>query len=147
MPVSITPILSSSEGYLTDVRDQVVVLLRFMIMNPGGTSDLWENDLISFRTISSANESSRDKLTAALSNRLTTILSRKFADYNFDVECSSEDYDESENTGRYTVGIDILINTSSGQLAAVINGSIFVDKKTNQISLKFSDSIDNQTLY
>ena len=147
MPISITPILSSSEGYLTDVRDQVIALLRFMIMNPGGTSDIWEPDLLSFRVISSVNEDSRDKLTSALSSRISEVLSRKFKDYTFDVECTTEDYDTSEATGRYTVTIDILINTSTGQTAAIINGSIFVDKKTNQISLKFSNSIDNQTLY
>ena len=41
MAISVTPTLSSTSGYLTDVRDQVMYLLRFLIMNPGGTSDMW----------------------------------------------------------------------------------------------------------
>lgn len=40
MPITVTPTLSSSSGYLLDVRDQVANLIRFVIMNPGGTSDL-----------------------------------------------------------------------------------------------------------
>lgn len=145
--ISVTPTLSSSEGYLVDIRDQVVALLRFLVMNPGGTSDIWEQDMVSFRVLASANEHSRDSLVAALENALTNTLTRKFRDYSFSVNCTASDYDDIPNTTRYTVSFDILINNADGgQSAAVIDGSITADKMTNELILHFSNSADNQML-
>ena len=150
MPITVTPVLSSTEGYLVDIRDQVIHLIRFLIMNPGGTSDLWEQDLISFRTLSSKYENSRSQLASILEQKITAVLERKFKDYSFDVDCETSDYDENstvaESDVRYTVGISVLINTTSGQTAAIVDGAIHVDKSTNQITVQFSDSVDNQTL-
>ncbi len=150
MPTTVTPVLSSTEGYLVDVRDQVIHLIRFLIMNPGGTSDLWEQDLISFRTLSSKYENSRNQLASALEQQITSVLERKFKDYSFDVECGTSDYNENDSNAesdvRYAVSISVLINNSNGQTAAIVDGAIHVDKSTNQITVQFSDSIDNQTL-
>jgi hypothetical protein len=149
MPTTVTPVLSSTEGYLVDVRDQVIHLIRFLIMNPGGTSDIWEQDLISFRTLSSKYENSRSQLAHALEQQINNVLTRKFKDYSFDVECGTEDYNDDgtdDNDVRYAVSISVLINNSSGQTAAIVDGAIKVDKSTNQITVQFSDSIDNQTL-
>lgn len=66
MAISITPTLSSSAGYLTDVRDQVMHFVKFFIMNPGGTSDLWEDRLYSFRYLSSKYDSDRDLFASTL---------------------------------------------------------------------------------
>ena len=37
---SITPVLSSSQSYLEDVRDQVMSLVRFAVMNPGHITEI-----------------------------------------------------------------------------------------------------------
>lgn len=146
MPISVTPVLSSTEGYLIDIRDQVIHLIRFLVMNPGGTSDIWENDLISFRYLSSKYENSRSSLARAVETAISDVLARKFKDYEFSVTCSTEDYDENDADGRYTISIAVMINSSDGQYSALIDGAIMVDKKTNQITVKFSDTVDNQTL-
>lgn len=144
MPISVTPTLSSSSGYLVDVRDQISNLIRFMIMNPGGTSDLWEGNLISFRYLSSRDEADRDRLCSTLKTTLSNILKRKFDDYNFDVEFYSDNYN-SDNDGRYTIGFNINIINNGTQESALINGAILVDPKTNSIDLKYDKSIDNIT--
>lgn len=151
MAVSVTPTLSSSEGYLTDVRDQVMNLLRFIIMNPGGTSDLWEGELISFRTLSSAYEDNRSGFCSKLSERIGLCLSKKFTDYKCEVDCIPEDYHEKDNLksdddGRYSITFRILINDDNNHVFGVVDGSINVDPSTNNIELLFSDSPDNQKL-
>lgn len=144
MARSITPTLSSSSGYLVDVRDQVSNLVRFLIMNPGGTSDLWEGDLISFRYISSQHEHDRSALCSELRSAVHSVLSTKFTDYNFDIDFTSEDYDET-NSSRYTVLFHININKNNVSESAIVSGSIYVDPKTNNIELKYDRSIDNAT--
>ena len=49
---SVTQVLSSKVGYLTDVTEQIATMVRFIIMNPGWISSLWEKHLISFRKMS-----------------------------------------------------------------------------------------------
>ena len=143
MPVSVTPTLSSVSGYLVDIRDQVSNLLRFMIMNPGGTSDLWEDNLISFRYISSSEESDRSSLCDTLKTTMSNILKRKLTDYTFEVDFYSENY-SAEDDGRYTVVFHITITNIDAP--AIVSGTINVDPKTNSIELKYDKSVDNITI-
>lgn len=150
MPLSVTPSLSSSEGFISDVRDQISNILRFIIMNPGGTSDLWESRLISFRTLSSKYESDRETLASELERRLNDLFARKFAEYRIDVACTTAPYDPTQtmgydDDGRYTISFNVLIYTGS-TVVGLVDGSIMVDKPTNNITIAFSDSPDNQTL-
>lgn len=148
MPLSVTPTLSSASGFLTDVRDQVASLVRFVIMNPGGTSNLWEDRLISFRYLSSKFEDNRTQLCSELSSKITSLLEYKFPDYAFDVNFTSEDYSK-ENDVRYTVKFSIIIdsiNGVGGKRAALVDGDIKVDKATNNIELNFTKSADNSVL-
>lgn len=150
--ITITPTLSSTSGYLQDIRDQISNLLRFMIYNPGRTSSLWEKEMISFRTLSAEYQNSRSSLATMVNNRLTRSLNRMFPDYQFDVTVSTDDYDEKVgDDGRYTLTIGILINGldpdhPENQTGAVISGRITVDKVTNAISLTFDKSVDTAEL-
>ena len=150
MPLSVTPSLSSSEGFISDVRDQISNILRFVIMNPGGTSDLWESRLISFRTLSSKYEGDRETLAAELERRLNNLFARKFAEYRIDVACTTAPYDPTQtmgydDDGRYAISFNVLIYTGN-TVVGLVDGSIMVDKATNNITIAFSDSPDNQTL-
>lgn len=144
MPLSVTPTLSSASGFLTDVRDQVASLVRFIIMNPGGTSDLWEDQLISFRYIAAKSEGNRARLCSELASAVNRLLEHKFPDYVFDVNFTSENYSK-ENDVRYTVKFSIIIDSINGvtdRRAALVDGDIKVDKATNNILLNFSKSAD-----
>lgn len=150
MPLSVTPSLSSSEGFISDVRDQISNILRFVIMNPGGTSDLWESRLISFRTLSSKYEGDRETLASELERRLNDLFARKFAEYRIDVACTTAPYDPTQtmgydDDGRYSISFNVLIYTGN-TVVGLVDGSIMVDKATNNITIAFSDSPDNQTL-
>lgn len=145
MPISVTPTLSSASGYLVDIRDQVSNLIRFMIMNPGGTSDLWEDNLISFRYISSSEEADRSSLCNTLKTTLSNILKSKFVDYDFDIDFYTEDYNQQSDS-RYTILFHVNIQNDSINVSAIVSGSISVDPKTNNIELKYDKSIDNITI-
>lgn len=151
MTTTVTPSLSSSAGYILDVRDQVATLIRFLIMNPGGTSSLWEDRLISFRTLSAEYEHDRDLFVSNLQTRVDTVLSGMFPDYNFDIEFKASDYITDTDDGRYTVSFSVLINglnpeNPDDQTAALVSGDIHVDSNTNAISIEYSRTLDNAML-
>ncbi len=145
MPITVTPTLSSSSGYLLDVRDQVANLIRFVIMNPGGTSDLWEDYLVSFRTMASKYEHNRNQLCDNLKSSIENVLRRKFSDYTFTLDFTTEDYEA--NTDRYTIHFGVTISTDTQQTVPVLmSGRILVDKLTNEINLVYDRSVDTAML-
>lgn len=149
MPITVTPTLSSTSGYLTDVRDQIMHLMKFLVMNPGGTSDMWENQLISFRNISSANESDRKNMAAILENRIRNILEQKFSEYTFDVLITDNDYSVNvKDDPRYSLDFSISIKAPGSDTfeSAFVVGAINTDKSTNEISINFSNSSDTAVL-
>ena len=149
---TVTPVLSSKQGYLVDVRDQVSTLIRNIIANPGWTSSLWEDRLVSFQKLAAAFEGDRGLLCGELKKRVSAILSASFPDYTFTTDFTSEDYhpdDEVESdqpSVRYTVKLKILMQRSSaednGITSALISGKITIDKETGGIELLYDANQD-----
>lgn len=150
MPTVVTPTLSSTAGYLVDVRDQVMSLVRFVVMNPGRTSDLWDDKLPSFRTISSTYEGDKDYFAKYLAGQFEQILNNKFRDYLFTCDFTTETYDEKDDDGRYTIHFNIMMDNINGSEdhtgSALISGKISTVKSTNEINLSFERSIDTATI-
>ena len=150
--ITVTPTLSSTSGYLEDVRDQIANLLRFMIMNPGRTSSLWEEDLISFRKLAAEYQGDRSTLIDQTRFKLTNSFKRMFPDYNIEVSLSTADYDPKiGDDGRYTLSISITIEGLDPDhpeisTAALITGNISVDPETNAIDLRFETGQDTALL-
>lgn len=152
MPISITPTLSTHAGYLDDVRDQISNLLRYVIMNPGWTSSIWESDLISFRNMSSRLEFNRNTLASRLGDKIQTTLNKKFQDYTCSCQFSAQDVVEDTNDGRFSVSFDIFITkkNNSGidgeqysQEPALIAGDIVVNPKNQDITLRYDRTPDH----
>lgn len=155
MPTSVTPVLSSSVGYLKDINEQITTLVRFVIMNPGWTSSLWEDQLVSFRKISSAEEKDRNSFAGILSTRIRTLLKNKFKDYNFETEFTVANYDtsqaEGQDDGRYTITFSIMIyppnvETTTG-IPGIIAGSIKVDEKSKELVLDYDKSEETVSIH
>lgn len=147
---TITPVLSSAHGYIDDVRDQVASVVRFIILNPGWTSSIWEDKLVSFRKIAARYEKSRSDMTAQLSEAIHNVLSRMFDQYTFNCDFTTDDYQEGINDGRYSVKFTILVNTIGDETdltqSALISGTILVNKDTNEITLKYDLNSDTASL-
>lgn len=151
MPITVTPTLSTKTGYVEDVRDQVATLVRFVIMNPGRTSEIWEDSMLSFRNMSSRDEHLREGFATKLGSRIQSTLESMFTDYGFNCDFTTSDYEEGVSDGRYTVTFSIMMTplTSSGsrqEIPALISGSIKVDRKTNEIDLTYDQTLDSYSL-
>lgn len=143
---TITPVLSSKAGYVSDVRDQIATLLRFVVMNPGWISSIWDDLLVSFRTLSSKYEQDRTQLASNLQIKINETLRRMFTDYSFDCEFTTYDLDPTKQPGdsQYSIKFNIMMNTPNGDVkeSALVSGSIEVDEKTNDIIINYDRNPD-----
>lgn len=149
MPITVTPTLSTKTGYVDDVRDQVATLVRFIIMNPGFTSELWEDQMLSFRTLSSKYEHAREGFASKLGTLVQNKLNQMFQDWNFVTDFTVSDYDEKSSDGRYIVKFSIIMNAldeNAQEIPSLISGAISVDSSTNEISLSYDQSMDTYSL-
>lgn len=144
MPISVTPVLSASAGYVSDVRDQVMAILRNVIMNPGFTSSIWEHKLVSFRELAGEYGQDRRDITANLSSRISTLLHTKFSDIDFNIDIHSKEVTETT----YSIIFDITINTPDGDdiIPAIVSGQFLVDSETYDIHIKWNNSLDTASL-
>ena len=143
---TVTPVLSSTIGYLEDVRDQVASLVRWVIMNPGFTSSLWEDDLVSFRKIAAEYEGDSTALIEMLELKFSTIFQRMFKDYSVTPEFRAELIDPSNPNGKYRVIFHIVITPIEREgttESALVTGTFTVDPDTYDITLNFTRSMDN----
>ena len=155
MPTSVTPVLSSSVGYLKDVNEQISTLVRFVILNPGWTSSLWEDQMVSFRKISSAEEGDRNTFASTLGSRIREVLSQKFREFRFETDFSVSNYDttqtEGQDDGRYTITFSILIYGPSTEdttaMPGMISGSIMVDEKSKELTLDYDKTDETATVH
>ena len=145
MAISITPVLSVSAGYVSDVRDQTMALVRNAIMNPGFTSSLWEDKLISFRQLSAEYGHNRDELVGKLAARLSQLLTNKFTDIDFIVNIRADVINEVS----YKVVFDITISSIYGEDVtepALVSGQFIVDSNTYDITIQWNRSADTASL-
>lgn len=145
MAISITPVLSVSAGYVSDVRDQTMALVRNIIMNPGFTSSLWEDKLVSFRKLSAEFGHNRDELVGRLAARISQVLTTKFTDIDFIVNIRSDVINEAS----YKVIFDITISSIYGEDVtepALVSGQFIVDSNTYDITIQWNRSADTASL-
>ena len=138
MPVSVTPVLNASAGYEQDVPSQVASLVRFFIMNPGDTSDLWEDSLVSFRKLVGEYEHDPQALASRSSSVIRKILNNKFKNLDFVCDFTTSDYKDGIKDGRYRIRFDITYSSGSADLPALISGIINVNSVTNEINVNFN---------
>lgn len=143
---SITPVLSSSQSYLEDVRDQVMSVLRFAVMNPGHISDYWDDNLISCRLIAAEHEHDRDYFVNVLNKRFNDLFGKKFKDCSVNANFTSTAFNSKGDDGRFTVNFDIQISISNTEEGGIIRGNISIDPQTYDIKLKFDNSIDSKSI-
>lgn len=150
MPTTVMPVLSSVVGYVQDVRDIVATMLRFLIMNPGRTSSLWEDKLMSFRKMAAMYESDREDFANKLSAILTSKFNSMFSNYKFEVDVEPSDYLDDTPDGRYTLTFNIFIlkyDKDGAQIKApaLLSGNI-VMTEDNTIAINYNNTLDNLTL-
>ncbi len=146
MPISVTPVLTSTVGYLTDVRDQVMSVLRFALMNPGHISSLWDQELISCRTTGARFEHNAEQFVSSLQNEFNTLFQRKFTDVQVQCELSASNLEEGIDNGQLAITFDIQINQDGVVEGGILSGDITVDTDTYDMKLNFTRSQDSNTI-
>lgn len=138
MPKVVTPVLSSSAGYIEDVRDQVMSLVRFVLMNPGYTSSLWEDRIVSFRKLVSEYENDKHVLTSELSSRINTLLSNKFRDCQITTNFIAQDIDPANYRVLFDITMTRVEIDPSEEIPLLVSGQFSVNKDTYDIDIKWS---------
>lgn len=152
MSVTVTPVLHSSIGYLDDVKGQIASFIRFLIMNPGRTSSLWEKDMVSLRGLAARYQNSRNDIVSALNIAFSNAFERMFPGLSIDTKISAKDYDaDSGDDGRYTITISCLITGHDPDhpeqtVSALVTNMIDVDPDTYEIKLRYEKNLDNTVL-
>lgn len=148
MTVSITPVLSSTVSYLTDVRDQIMSVVRFAIMNPGRISSLWEDKLISCRVMAAKYEHDRTKFVNEMTVAFDELFSKKFTDYNIQTNFTAEDTDPTNPNGQFAMNFDItIVSRRTGKTSGgILKGALTIDSTTRDIHIDFSRSQDSSMI-
>lgn len=149
MKTTVTPVLSSVAGYISDVRLQVAQLVQFMIMNPGGISSLWNDQLVSFQHLAAKYEKNRRQLASALATQVKMVLEKRFDQYQFECNFTTSDYIEGVEDGRYRIKIEIMMTTvgsDNAPVSALISGTLKVDPATNSVLLNYDLNTDTVQL-
>lgn len=158
MPTPVYPSLSSYGGALTDPREVIPSILRFMYATPAARSDFFENRLedhkLSLVRIEADYGHNPDAFMQKLSDELTVVLNRYFPDYGLKInlyyklitEDGKEDEvdptEDNQHYPRYNVYIDIVRITPNGVVIGTITrGRIEVDNVEHKFSIHFDKEV------
>lgn len=110
------PSLSArSNPYLKKPEHVALSLIQFMFTNPGSSSALNEDEMISFRKLASKYNNRPEELSEKIGDALTTALARYFPDGNYIASCGVEmkvGEGEAKGVTLGTYGITIAITTA-----------------------------------
>lgn len=140
MTKAVTPVLTTDTAYVDSFSQQVATLLRFMVMNPGWTSSLVEQDMLSFRKLAAEYEGDRLAFASQLKIRFLARLNAMFPNKDFDISFTPSDYEKDTPDGRYTVAVSVIVNDDKEKIPVLISGEIVVDPKTNEIIINYSNN-------
>lgn len=144
---SITPSLSSSAGYLIDIREQIMHALTTFINTPANTSELWES--LSLSEITATYGNSREGCAIQIHSVLQDYFKNKFKDCSIMVSCSSSDYIQGVPDGRFTVHIEITITNieKNYPIPAVISSILHVDRSSGKLLLDWNTQESDGLVY
>ena len=135
---SCLPVLSTTIPYLTTRSDVGAALTKFLLLNPGRTSDMYEEFLLSFRTIASEFGQDRSGICQELQSRMYQALHRYFPDENIVTDFTTSDYDTTrEGDPRYRVNFNVYFNNDNGTITPSIVSGYFNIADNNEIEVKF----------
>lgn len=131
------PLLSSTINKLTDVQEITAALVRYVLLNPGGVTDCFEDENLSFRTLASTYESDKDSLCSALKTGFTKALQRYFPDYTVNADFTHSFYNDDPAEMRYNISFDITYIDADGNTVPGITKEVFTVESDGRITLNF----------
>lgn len=88
---------------LTNPQDIILYILRSVFLNPGDTSSMIENEIISFRKLEATYGKNGHELATKLSSELNTVFGRYFSGTGIVADVTYT----SLGDGKYALGIEV----------------------------------------
>lgn len=140
-PTPVVPTLfNMTTPNLTKPADVAVHLVRWLFTNPGYTSTINENEMISYRKLVAMYGTDADVLAEHITDMLNQTMLRYFPDGGYIASCTVEDkvgYSDDEHVYQGDKAIKISFTDANG--AAIIpRGAINVNHDGSTFEIKFS---------
>ena len=121
---------------LTAPEDVAVYLIRMLFVNPGRTSAVNEEEMLSYRKLASKHANNPEQLAAAIGLGLTQAMRHYFPKDGYLATCTVEDKEKVSDEGIYQGNKAITINiTGSGGRSIVPMASIIVDESGDHFDI------------
>ena len=134
------PVLSSDAGNVTDLQEKTATLLRYILLNPGFTSTIFRNEMISFRTLAAQYGHDRDALCTALAGMIKPALQRIVPEYDPLVSFTANDYNDDAGDPRYVITFDITYIDNSGNIIPGIGSNTFIVNGDGTLDVQYHNS-------
>ncbi len=127
------PSLHRFSKLITKNRDIAIYLIKNILMNPGGISDYYEKQTVSFRKLAGKYGGNRQSLCDELERVLMVVFSKYFPENKLDISCTHSNVNNTVNDGRYAIKLTVNIIYADIERSVFISPYITVDEKTNEI--------------
>lgn len=136
--------LSSGANVLYNIQDIVPSVLRVVLGTTAGSSELFERERMSFRSLESLYGKTPTDLTSAFSESFDKIL-RNYVPYTtIQTHCYTEPYDpENPNDGRYVLFISVTAIVGANKTASLISSHrVRVNPDTHDFDIIYPGETD-----
>lgn len=124
--------LHSSLGILKDKRDIAAYLVRQYFSNPGKTSELFEDNLISFNKTKVLYNNNLEGLVNDVEDSLREVLRRYMPNDDISIEAKAVNV---VSPTRYNIEVRVYITDNGNKELILIDSQIFISDSTLQIVL------------
>jgi hypothetical protein len=128
----VTPILENTSNDLLEEQEAVLwQIVRFALENPGETSELFENELISFRKLQATFGNDREGLAAAFQQAIQIVITQYYPNDSISVSVETEDRSE------LSYALQIAITNPQGDSLLTID-PVVVNEEGDSIDINYS---------
>ena len=140
-PTPVVPTLHAmSTPSLSRPADVATYLIGWLFRNPGGTSSVNENEMVSFRKLVAVYGNQPNELASQITNMLETCMRHYFPAAGYTVPCQVEykdGYSSDEGVYQGNYGITITVQDSNG-VSVVPVSNIVVNYDGSEFDIKYT---------
>ena len=127
-----------SAQVLTKPADQIAYAIRWFFVNPGSTSSVNEEEMISFRKLNATAGTRPEVMAGSIQNLLTQIARRYYKTANVFVKVVNQVKTDEDGILQGTYGLEILVSDENN-MPIIPTGHVVVTGEFDKIDCVFSD--------
>lgn len=135
--IPVVPTLHAiSTPSLSRPEDVATYLIQFLFVNPGATSSVNEDDMLSYRKLYSLYGNDPDRLGIEIAERLTRALGRYFPDKGYLALCTIENKEKVSEEGIWQGNKVIVINIgTTDSIPLIPSANITVNEQGDKFEI------------